>query len=575
MKLNVQDEAVRADILIIGGGIAGLQAAIAAREAGADSVLVLEKADSRRSGNGATGNDHFFCYLPEIHGDDLEGVVDQALDTLEGPFQDRVMLEELLLKSHDMVDRWESYGIAMRPTGSYHFEGHTLPGRKKLFLKYDGTYQKPGLTKAALKRGARIRNHVSVIGLTKGDDGRVTGAVAIDISEDEPTLLRFEAKVVIVTTGGASRVYPNSTPAFPFNMGSCPACAGSAIQAYRIGARIINADMIGRWAGPRFFERSGKGTWIGVLSDSKGTPIGPYVSKGSREYGDPFSDVFPGVFYARLKNGTGPTYNDCRSLSDEDRAYMRHCFVTEGDTSINDYLDQRDIDLSKEMIEFGSYGLGLGLSGLDIDLRCRTSVPGLFAAGNSTGNVRGNISKAAVFGQIAGTEAARYASAVGYVENGVDDVYLQLGEQAQRFLSGGKGASWRELASSITNIMAEYVGGDVRTDSLLTAGLRYLRQLRKLALDELSASNSHELMRVFEELDVLDYAEVAALTARNRKETRGGHKRADYPFANVLLNDHYQVIERNRAGVVSMRFRRNIKRLSDGQRKTGRLPFVE
>ena len=57
------------DVLVAGGGVAGLMAAIAAAEEGA-KVIVAEKANSKRSGSGATGNDHFLCYIPAVHGDD-------------------------------------------------------------------------------------------------------------------------------------------------------------------------------------------------------------------------------------------------------------------------------------------------------------------------------------------------------------------------------------------------------------------------------------------------------------------------------------------------------------------------
>ena len=55
------------DIAVVGGGIGGLCAAIAAAEGGA-RVMVLEKANTKRSGSGATGNDHFACYYPKHHG---------------------------------------------------------------------------------------------------------------------------------------------------------------------------------------------------------------------------------------------------------------------------------------------------------------------------------------------------------------------------------------------------------------------------------------------------------------------------------------------------------------------------
>ena len=52
-------------MLVVGGGIAGLMAAINAADQGV-RVVVAEKANTKRSGSGATGNDHFVCYIPEI-----------------------------------------------------------------------------------------------------------------------------------------------------------------------------------------------------------------------------------------------------------------------------------------------------------------------------------------------------------------------------------------------------------------------------------------------------------------------------------------------------------------------------
>ena len=63
-----------ADVAVIGGGIAGLMAAIAAADKGAQVVL-LDKANTKRSGAGATGNDHFSCYIPEVHGDNVDDIM--------------------------------------------------------------------------------------------------------------------------------------------------------------------------------------------------------------------------------------------------------------------------------------------------------------------------------------------------------------------------------------------------------------------------------------------------------------------------------------------------------------------
>lgn len=68
-----------ADIAIIGGGIAALTAALSASSRGASCVM-LDKGHVRRSGSGATGNDHFACYIPEVHGPSMQAVFDAFMD---------------------------------------------------------------------------------------------------------------------------------------------------------------------------------------------------------------------------------------------------------------------------------------------------------------------------------------------------------------------------------------------------------------------------------------------------------------------------------------------------------------
>ena len=67
----MKEEIMEADVLCVGGGIAGLMAAIRASELRA-KVIVAEKGNTLRSGSGGVGNDHFGAYLPEVHGPDIE-----------------------------------------------------------------------------------------------------------------------------------------------------------------------------------------------------------------------------------------------------------------------------------------------------------------------------------------------------------------------------------------------------------------------------------------------------------------------------------------------------------------------
>lgn len=556
MELKRREKVEKTDVLIVGGGIGGLQAAISAGEAGA-KVIVAEKAHVNRSGNGSTGNDHFLCYIPAIHGDDIRRAMEDIKDTMDGPAQDEEMLYTLLKRSEELVEKWHSYGIDMKPTGKYHFEGHTIPGRQHYHLKFDGRKQKECLVREAVKQGAVMHNHITISNLLVNEKGKVIGAVGADVSDDIPELVVYQAKSVIIATGPNSRMFPGTVPAALFNMNGCPVCTGGAILAYRAGARLINYDLIGSHAGPRYFIRSGKATWIGMLSDSEGNSVGPFVNKPSREYGDPMSDIWPGVFADKLKDGTGPVYMNCTGLSEEDIQYMQHCFETEGISSVNDYLEQRQIDLRKCMIEFGTYGKTFGSGGIDVDTKAASTVEGLYAAGTVCGNLNGHITSAAVFGEISGKNAAAYVRTVEEetVEN--HPLIAETEKLYQSFLDRQNGSNWKEANIMLQQIMLDYIGGEKRSGSLLKAGIKYLHDLKDMTYREVACENAHDLMRTLEVLDMLDVCEVGALMAENRKETRGkNHFRPDYPFTNPLLSQQFQTAELI-DGEAKLTFRKN------------------
>ena len=136
------NEPVSTDVLVVGGGIGGLCAAIASARTGAKTI-VAEKADTRRSGSGATGNDHFACYYPKAHGDDIRVILKELRQSLVGAYHDEKLSLRFLEESIHMVDRWHEWGINMKPFGDdYVFMGHAFPNRPRIFLKYDGHNQK-------------------------------------------------------------------------------------------------------------------------------------------------------------------------------------------------------------------------------------------------------------------------------------------------------------------------------------------------------------------------------------------------------------------------------------------------
>ena len=549
--IKIDKTPMETDLLVAGGGIAGLMAAISAADQGVN-VTIAEKANTKRSGSGATGNDHFCCYIPEVHGDDIEPILWEDLHSLHGDFQDVSLAKKFLEQSFDRVLDWDSWGISMKPKGKWDFSGHAFPGRPRIFLKYAGHNQKEVLTREAKKRGVRIINHLPVIDvITK--DNEVIGALGLNTKDDNPELKIFHAKSVLLSTGSATRLYPSTTPGWMFNIPFCPSDTGSGrAMAFRAGAKLINMEIPNRHAGPKYLARCGKATWIGVYRDPHGNPVGPFVKKPTKELGDITADVWNTVFTDMHRSGRGPVYIDCTTIDQKDLDYMMWGLIEEGNTGMLNYMKEEGIDVRKHRIEFRQYEPFLiGSRGIEIDINGETNVRGLFAAGDEVGNFRADISGAAIWGWIAGRSAAVGAHEVNGFENAEES---DLSEERSQFLSGfmerESGPSWKESNLALQQIMNDYAGVEVRSETLLNAGLKYLRDLKKKVVNTMATENAHTLMRGLETLDLMECGEVIFMTALERKETRGMHKRSDFPFTNPLLQDKFLTIRQDEGETV-------------------------
>ena len=543
--IRIDKEPLETDVLIVGGGIAGLMAAINAAGQGVD-VTVAEKANTKRSGSGATGNDHFLCYVPELHGDDIEPIHTEVKNSLIGGYLDSTHTMKFLEQSFDRVKDWDSWGISMKPKGKFECMGHAFPGRPRVWLKYDGHNQKPVLTREAKKRGVRIENHTPIVDVIT-NDGKVIGAIGLDISGDEPVLKIFRTKSVILATGSASRLYPSApSPGCLSNTAFNPGCTGAAqATAYRAGAKIVNMEFPNRHAGPKFLARCGKSSWIGIYKDPKGKSIGPFVKTPTRELGDITADVWNSVFTDMLESGRGPAYIDCSETSPEDIEYMLWAMEGEGLTSMLNYMKEEGIDVRKHMVEFMQYEPHLIGRGVEIDLNGESNIKGLYAAGDPVGNFRADIAGAATFGWIAGKSAADRAKGIEGFEKAEDTPWVEERTKLySSFMERDAGPDWREANFALQQIMKDYAGVKVRSETLLTAGLKYFKDLKAKVLETLTANNSHTLMRCMEVLDLMECGEMVFLTALERKETRGMHIRSDFPFTNPLLAEKWITIKK-------------------------------
>jgi succinate dehydrogenase/fumarate reductase flavoprotein subunit len=531
----MQEHLIECDVLCVGGGIAGLMAAIRASELGAN-VVVAEKGNAHYSGCGRRGNDHFETWIPEVHGSDKERFIDELLKTAKGEILiGRDILRAQFGKAFEIVQLWDEWGIPMRREGTWEFAGHAFPGRMMTHIKYEGRFQKTVLVQQARKRGATIMNRIMVNDLLRAGD-RVVGAVGVHTREDEVYV--FRAKVVILGTGKCSRLYQGLTPGMMFNDGHGGVQTGDGrAMAYRAGAELMNVEMPQRHIGPKYFAKFGQATWVGVLRDAEGKPVGPFVSEPDRRYGDIVMEVNKLAPEQYGERGQGPVYMDCTGISDSDAAYMRHWHIHEGNISLVNHMDDEGIDPQKHPIEFSTYPLrGGGL--IVANEKAETSIPGLYAAGDEA---MGDISAAATFGWISGDNAALYAQSIefGDVETARPTV-IALESRIDDLRGRVNGPDWEEANIALQQVMTDYAG-KVRNEARLLQGLAHLRRLRQKVDTEMMARNQHELGRCLEVDNLFDVGQLTFLAALDRKESRGLHNRPDYPFTNPLLNQAHIV----------------------------------
>jgi len=549
--VSMREKVLESDVLCVGGGIAGLMAAIRASESGA-KVVVAEKGNTLRSGAAATGNDHFLCYIPEIHGADVKGLVRAMRETqLRNliDYTDREIFETWLNKSLDMIHVWQSWGIPMKYGGKYEFAGHAFPGGPFFYLKYEGQNQKLILTAEAKKRGVEIINRVMIFDLL-AQNGQVFGALGVGTRDE--VLTQFRAKSVILGTGTVSRLYPSLTPGWMFNItrpGSV--CGDGRAMAYRAGSELVNVEMAGSHAGPKYFTRSGQATWVGVVKDASGKAVGPFLAKPDGKYSDIIIEVNKGLFDDYAKSGKGPVYMDCSGISEEDYQYMMHWMNHEGNSALIPYFDQEKIDLRKNPVEFATYGTRSSAGRIWQDIRGETSIRGLYAAGDETAGV--GIAEAAISGWIAGENAARQGNKAIKKTRTFQPTVDRWKAFFKEIKNRSVGADWKEANIALQQIMQDYAGR-VRSETLLEAGSRLLTRLKQKTYQSIIARNQHELMRCLEVLNLLDIGELVFETARERKETRGLHNRPDFPYTNPLMDQ--QLIVKKTASGPTMEWRK-------------------
>ncbi|MDR2088884.1 MAG: FAD-binding protein [Clostridiales Family XIII bacterium] len=545
-----------ADVLVVGGGLGGLAAAIRARENGA-SVVVLEKANAERSGLAGSGIDHIQSYIPEVHEKINYSVENMANEQVEyggniGGLQRKDLIDYYIRNSAEDIIELEKYGLKFR------FEDSRLPGGFRVVpqfhfvptsYNFEGRDIKRALVNRALDLGVEIINRAHVRSLLKNGNA-VTGAVAIGTREKSITAVNAKT-TILATSGWASRLHSGVTSGDTFEFYAAPtASVGSGkVLAAKVGAEVVNLEFDNliqtySWINYSFtVGLPGGSFWpAGRIVDEDGNIVvertrdlrldEPDYRRKYRELCEHYGKQRAQI--AKLLGQGKTLYFDLHEATDDELDYIWWTLGHEGKTGIfKHHLEKNGVNLKTARFPLrlsakrSSVTAGLWAK----DETTETNIENLYASGNEAAGVTPLpvAGSAVVLGFGSGKFAARRAKELAPVPDVSESYINALKRQAEEILSRDDGEPWIVGERALQALLDTRLGkAYTENDISLTAQL-----LKRLRNDlRLAAKNPHELSRAFEVLDLYDLAELVVASIRERKSSLGFFRRldeADYP----------------------------------------------
>jgi succinate dehydrogenase / fumarate reductase, flavoprotein subunit len=512
-------EIIRTEVLIVGGGVAGLVAAVAARKARAE-VTVVDKATPGRSGQGGMAGGQAWVLAPD---DDLEAWARwlvQAGDFLN----DQDFLFQLGRRSHPVLSELREWGVPLSADahGNLAVGQHPAMPRVWSHTTFDPDRITVALGAMARAQGVRLVSKTQVLEPILVD-GRVVGGAGFDVVTGNPVL--FLAKATILANGSCDyrgeRLFRTSSG------------EGSRF-AFRAGARLRNAEF-GNLYLPRFegLDCTFRGTLLRHVTNARGERLWDrYLGPDQGE------DMGRFILGMVRENEAlrGPCQLDFTTLSEHDPDRPRGNHPSNPERLLAKLLDV-DPDAAAPLQQVVPAFVGK-LSPVAVDLGYRTDVPGLWAIGDVS-HMGSSFEGAMPGGQIAGTSIT-YGLISGFdagtaIGSTVWDMPAppadpDAGQCVAQVLAplGRGGTRTDDLIRSVQEVVFPVRFSLLRTEARLDEALARLDRLKSEAAD-LGALDPHELLKAHEARSMLLAAEMTFRAARLRTESRGSHLREDQP----------------------------------------------
>ncbi|MBC9784390.1 adenylyl-sulfate reductase subunit alpha [Heliobacterium chlorum] len=551
------------DWLVLGGGAAGIMAAIRAKElCPTCRVTVIEKANVQRSGCLAAGINAINAYLNP--GETAESFLSYVKAEFANLVRDDLVYT-LAERLNEMTDRLVEWGLPV-----FRDEQGRYLRRGRASVQINGEAIKPLMVAALHQSGAEVFNHRVATDLIIIND-RVVGALVLNLADGSFTSVR--AKGVLIATGGVSGIYgPNAGGAArhkqwysPFNAG-----AGWAMAA-RAGAELTSLEM-------RFIALRVAHTMAptGTLAQGVRTPHinrinAHYLNDYTYEQVEPTTAERLWATLQEEKQGRGPCYLDTRGLTPEQGKRLQKAYLSMCPTQVLQWSDagKRPEEMPVPITGSEPYLVGgHGMAGLWIDERRRTTVTGLYAAGDAAGGapkkyVTGSMAEGAIAAETFLEEIQDWQEPNPGAWKVAVDRALQRAKEPLLFnvnasqktdehsnsigsavsrnsLINSKNVATdgknqiRQLEEQLQAVMDRWAGGRPAGYVYDAEGLLRAQQEVDYLIEagrELKAGDAYELMRVHEVWDRLLLARLLLAHMLYRKESRWPvyQSRLDYP----------------------------------------------
>ena len=520
------------DVLVIGAGLAGQRAALAAAEHGA-SVGIISKVHPVRSHSNAAQGGINAALRAE---DSWES---HAFDTIKGSdyLGDQDAIEIMCQEAPGELLDLEHLGVTFHRDEEGRLGTRAFGGASAA-----RTYYVADITGQAILHVLyeQLMKHSEVhryeewftTSLVQDDEGRIAGAITRNIRDGSIEL--FSAKAVILASGGNGQVYNPTTNAL--------ICTGDGMaMAYRIGAPLMDMEMI------QYHPTTLAGLGLLITEGARGEGAHLYNAQGER-FMEKYApnkmelasrDVVSRAEQTEINEGRGfPDGTVALDITVVPRKRIHEALRE----IVNVGRDFAGVDITREPIHIKP-GNHYTMGGIRTDVDGRTSIPGLYAAGECAcvsvhgGNRLGanSLLDTLVFGRRSGKHAAEAVHGLPPR----DPSYAQLKDEQRRIdeIVGRNGSGRRvsEVKAELGATMDKYVAVFRDEDGLRTA-LEIVRRLKEeaqdVAVDDKGSVFNQDVLGALELQFMVDNAEAIVISAIERKESRGAQYRTDFPERN-------------------------------------------